>query len=130
MTTQEQEELWYYESLVSRSLFFTLLAVAALVLGWFGLLKPPTTENADWFAKSGAFATIASLWANRVESYVVARYGHTGSTSLVIYGLSTKAMKCVNKWLSPFNFLVMLIGAFVCGYGDVIYSFAYVTVSP
>lgn len=121
MKPEEQNERWHCETLVAKSIFWGVMVIVSLLLGWLGFLKPSQSLPGDWFSKSGAFATVAALWANRAESEFIARYGHTGVADVVIYKIAPEAKKMA-PWLDRFNFFLAVVSALVWGYGDVVYN--------
>lgn len=85
-------------------------AIIVAVAAYIGALNPRIEQPGEWFARSGALVTVLAIFAELVIAKMFARM-HVGIQPKV-------------RWLvypRSIAFIVIVIGTFVWGYGDLLY---------
>lgn len=87
-----------------------IVAIVVAVAAYMGALNPRPEQPGEWFSRSGALLTVLAIFAELVIAKMFSRM-HAGIQPKV-------------RWLvypRSLAFILIIIGTFVWGYGDLLY---------
>lgn len=121
MFVQEDPNLVIDEGYVKRSgmlvSFWFLLAVLALVLGFFGILRPDSQTVPMWFQRSGSVATVLLILAERRLSILIDKLNPRGIGDLAVIELWNKYSSDLIFYRDRITVFIML-STIIWGFGD------------
>ncbi|WP_458722400.1 hypothetical protein [Pseudomonas brenneri] len=106
-------------------LYLCLIAIASMLLSYFGASFFPGKSASDAFMRSGAVVTFFGVVAKYRLDYLVMPYHVSYSEAAaknIQFASIFDSLRGVIKWLNRLCVSVSIVGTVVWGYGDMIYE--------